>query len=397
MLFLCSCGKIPKENSNYEGEGVSLNEQTLEQLHINENEYIPLNFESQKSVWFTMMDYEDVLKGKTKAEFTDNITDLMDKIKNMGFNTIYVHIRPYNDAYYKSEMFPPAQYCPEDFDPFEIILEKAHNLNLSVHGWINPLRCQRNSQIKSLDNKYLIKNWYDDKDKNGTYVCQVNDRWYLNPAYEEVREYIADGVEEIVKNYNVDGIHIDDYFYPTQDEGFDKEAFQKSGESDLQQWRINNINLMVKGIYDKIKEVNSGMLFGISPQGNMNIDNTVQYADVQKWCSESGYCDYIVPQIYYGFKNENLPFEETVESWISENTCDDVNLVIGICTYKIGQEDKWAGSGKDEWKKDKNIPSRQAEFVIENNCAVAVYSIGSLFDEKISDESECISSILKQG
>lgn len=397
IALLSSCDK---KSDNIENAEISLNEQTLEQLQITDNtdssEYIPLNFETQKAIWLTMMDYEEILDGKTEAEFTDNIVNLMEKIKNTGFNTVYVHLRPYNDSYYKSEMFPPAQYCPDDFDPLEIILEKAHEINLSVHGWINPLRCQTDSELKSLDKKYLTKNWYDDKEKKDTYICKVDDRWYLNPAYEDVRKYIADGVGEIIENYSVDGIHIDDYFYPTQEEGFDKKAFEDSEEKDLQQWRTDNINKMVKEIYNKIKAVNSEMLFGISPQGNMDVDYSVQYADVKRWSSENGYCDYIVPQIYYGFKNESMPFEKTAESWKSENTCENVSLIIGICTYKIGQEDKWAGSGKDEWKNDKNIPSRQAEFVLENNCGIAVYSVQSLFDEKNSEESESLSEILNQ-
>ncbi len=403
IFLLCSCGKNKDSNNNYNDNSgdISLNEQTVEQLRLNDEnnsvDYIPLNYDKQKSVWFTMMDYEKMLNDKTESEFTGDIIKIMEKIKNTGFNTIYVHIRPYNDAYYKSDIFPPSVNCPESFDPFEIIINKAHEQNLSVHGWINPLRCQTDNEIKSLDKKYKIKSWYNDSEKNGSYICNINNRWYLNPAYEEVREYISDGVKEIVENYNVDGIHIDDYFYPDQDEGFDKKAFESSGESDLQQWRINNIDLMIKGIYSAVKEADSEILFGISPQGNMYIDKNVLYADVQKWCSEEGFCDYIVPQIYYGFKNENLPFEQTVTDWKAENTCDKVNLIIGICTYKIGKEDKWAGSGKDEWKNDKNIPSRQAKFVLENNCGIAVYSIETLFDKKNAEELKLLSETLNQG
>ncbi len=397
ILLLCSCGR----KSNREGKNsITLNEQTLEQLQISTEatnlQYIPLNFERQKAVWFTMADHEKMLDNKSEAEFTDDIENLMEKIKNTGFNTIYVHIRPYNDAYYESEIFPPAASYTGDFDSFKIIIEKAHNLNISVHGWINPLRCQKDSELKSLDSKYKIKKWYDDKEKNGSYICMVENRWYLNPAYEEVRQYISDGVREIVENYDVDGIHIDDYFYPTEKEDFDKSAFEQSGQTDLQQWRINNINLMVKEIYDTIKDANPKILFGISPQGNMNIDYSSLYADVKRWSSEEGYCDYIVPQIYYGFKNENMPFEQTVYDWQSENTCEKVDLIIGVCTYKIGREDPWAGSGKDEWQKDKNIPSRQAEFVLNNSCGIAVYSIETLFDEKNKEELTLITDILNE-
>ncbi|MGN0613457.1 MAG: glycoside hydrolase family 10 protein [Porcipelethomonas sp.] len=393
MLLLCSCGEETADNS------LALNEQTLEQLQIpeltseNKTEYQPVNYETQKAVWFTMMDYEDLLYNKSEEEFTQNIEKLLGKIKDAGFNTVYLHVRSYNDAYYKSDMFPPGQYCNVSFDPLLIILDKAHSLELSVHGWINPLRCQTDEELKSLDEKYTIKKWYDDSEKNGTYICMADDRWYLNPAYEEVRKYISDGVREIAGNYDLDGIHIDDYFYPTQNEEFDEKAFKESGQDDLKQWRTENINSMVRGIYDTVKGACPEMLFGISPQGNISIDENNLYADVETWCSEKGYCDYIAPQIYYGFKNENLPFEETVSKWQQLNTCEDVSLVVGICMYKIGSEDQWAGSGINEWVEDKNIPSREAEFVFEKGLGTAIYSVESLMDSKNADELKLLSEL----
>lgn len=282
-----------------------------------------------------------------------------------------------------------------NYDPLEIIISEGHKAKLSVHSWINPLRCQTDAQLKELDNKYIIKQWYDDNSKNGTYIIKINDRWYLNPAYEEVRNYVADGVREIAENYNIDGIHIDDYFYPTQEESFDTAAFKESGNSDLKQWRTENIDNLVKGVYNTIKNVNPNIIFGISPQGNIDSDCNVLYADVKKWCSEEGYCDYIVPQIYYGFENESLPFENTVNEWLKLNTCDNVKLIIGICTYKIGKEDKWAGSGKNEWKETKGIPAKQAEFVFKNKTdGIAVYSYESLFADSIKEEQNKLTEVL---
>lgn len=394
VLSLCACeGKVGIN------ESLVLNEQTLEQLQLElpyeKNVYKPLNFENQKAVWFTVMDFQKTLNGRTQEEFTDDISAVFTKIKDTGFNTVYVHVRPYNDAYYKSDIFPLSESCTGEFDPFEIILEKAHTLNLSVHAWINPLRCQTTEQIKKTDSKYKIRQWYDDSDKNGKYIVEVDGRWYLNPAYDEVREYISDGVWELADNYHIDGVHIDDYFYPTQKESFDKAAFELSGNSDLKSWRTENINLMVQGIYNASKDGNSDVLFGISPQGNIEINMSSLYADVITWCSESGYCDYIVPQLYYGFKNESKPFNETLLEWKNIVTCEDVRLVAGICMYKIGSEDKWAGSGKSEWIEDKNIPSRQISAVIENGVSVAVYSVESLFEEKNSGECSLIAKLLK--
>ena len=402
-VILCSCGKVSDKISE-EIPDMTLGEQTLEQLDIQsvteapDKQYTPVNFDIQKAMWLTMMDYESLLKDRTKQEFTDNIKKAYEDMISVGINTVYVHVRPFNDVYYDSDMFPRAEYYSEDadYDPLEIMLQEGHSAGLSVHAWINPLRCQIDSEMQNTDDKYTIKKWYSDKDKNGTYISQVGDRWYLNPAYDDVIAYICDGISDITENYDVDGIHIDDYFYPTKEDSFDAAAFSESGSDDIEQWRTDNINKMVKSMYKTVRESGSDILFGISPQGNTESNYSTQYADVKKWSAEEGYCDYIVPQIYFGFENESQPFKETVDEWISLNKCDSVNLVIGICTYKIGTEDKWAGSGINEWKENEGIPAKQAEYVLEKNLGTAVYSYGSTFDENIKDECEQLGRVLEQ-
>lgn len=414
LIILCivisiACGCADQsENLKTDSTGaVTLGIQTIEQLQVLEtfnkdiddtnSDYIPLNYEKHQAIWLTMMDYNNILKGKNEKEFTESIKSVLNNIKSAGFNTVYVHVRPYNDAYYDSEIFPRAEYYSEDmeFDPFEIIVSEGHKEQLSIHSWINPLRCQTDPQLKELDDKYIIKQWFNDKSKNGTYIIKIKDRWYLNPAYEEVRDYVTSGVKEIIEKYNIDGVHIDDYFYPTQDDSFDTAAFKESGKSDLKQWRTENIDNLVKGVNNTVKSKNTEMIFGISPQGNIDSDCNVLYADVKKWCSEDGYCDYIVPQIYYGFENESLPFEKTVKEWINLNTNENVKLIIGICTYKLGKEDKWAGSGKNEWKDNDGIPAKQAKYVFESKIdGLAVYSYESLFDDNIKDEREKLSAVL---
>ena len=127
-----------------------------------------------------------------------------------------------------------------DYDALEIFISEAHKLNISVYAWINPLRCQTAEEFSSVPDNFTTKKWFSEFE--GTYICNVNGRMWLNPAYEEVRDFISEGVSEIIKNYDVDGIHIDDYFYPSTDENFDKSAFSDSGEDNLKNWRIENIN-----------------------------------------------------------------------------------------------------------------------------------------------------------
>lgn len=351
---------------------------------LQEDAYRPLNYSIQQAMWFTYMDYEYILLNKTEEEFTKAIVERFVKAKSMGINTVYVQVRAFCDAYYNSKLYPRGVYFAEtsSFDPLAIMINSAHSLNLSVHAWVNPMRAKTDAEMQAMSDEYLPKQWYVDEIKRGTYIVQVEDRWYLNPAYNEVKKFITDGIKEIVSNYNVDGIHIDDYFYPTTDASFEMASFAESNTSDLAAWRMENINVMVKGMYLAVKSINKNVLFGISPQGSIEKNYSTQYADVAKWCKEGGYCDYIVPQIYFGFKNETCPFEQLVFQWQQLASEGKVKLIIGICTYKIGKEDAWAGTGKDEWLADTTVASREVEYVMSNQKlnGVAIFSYSSTFE-----------------
>ena len=403
ILFSCKGQNIHNQNTGYDSS-VSLNEQTLSQLGVTSaeaqksNEYQVLNYEDQIGMWFTYMDYQSILKDCQESDFKKNTAKRFKNAADMGVNTIYVHVRAFGDCYYYSDIFPKGEYYNTDYDPLEIMTEEAHKLGLSIHAWINPLRCQTEEQMRKLDDGFTIKKWYNDSEKNGSYIVNVNGTLYLNPAYQEVVDFISEGVSEIVENYSVDGIHIDDYFYPTTESSFDEAAFSLSENDALSEWRLENVNKMISQIYSTVKDIDQSILFGISPQGNINSDYSGQYADVKKWASESGFCDYIVPQVYFGFENEGCPFAETVQSWMEMNTCTDVKLVIGLCTYKIGNEDKWAGTGKNEWKENRDIVSRQISFCRENKLSCALYSYDSTFSENISDsERSSIAELLNGG
>lgn len=129
--------------------------------------------------------------------------------------------------------------------------------------------------------------------------------YYLNPGYSESNELISAGVKEIVCNYDVDGIHIDDYFYPTTNASFDKDAFSASGYSSLSAFRTDNCTKTVKALYSAVKETNSTALFGIAPQGNIQNNYDFMYADVRTWCAGRDYIDYIMPQIYFDLRTKH--------------------------------------------------------------------------------------------
>lgn len=322
--------------------------------------YRPLNFAAPVGMWFPYMYYEDYLAGKSEEEFRSAVRERYSAAKAQGVNTVYLHVRPNGDAYYDSRLFPKGSLWSGEYDALSVMLDEAHSLGLSAHAWINPLRLQTPEQMDTVSSEFRTKQWYEAK--NGM-VKEVSGRLWLDPSYAEVRELIEEGVREIAENYDIDGIHIDDYFYPTTDTAFDAYEFEQSGASDLAQWRTDNINALVKSIYTAVKGVDDRLLFGISPQGNIDSDYSTQYADVRLWAGTTGYCDYIVPQLYFGFKNECCPFAETLAEWESI-TGGDVTLVIGLAPYKLGKVDKWAGEGgQQEWIDDPGIIEKQIEAI----------------------------------
>ena len=260
------------------------------------------------------------------------------------------------------------------------MIDEAHARGISFQAWINPLRCYQEDDAPNVSITYKTGQWYDTKD--GDYIVKVNSYWWLNPAYKEVTDLIADGVAELVSKYDVDGVHIDDYFYPTTEAYFDSIAFNASSYSSLSQFRLDNCSRMVSGMYNAVKSHNPTALFGVSAQGNVTNNETQLYADVEKWSKEDGYVDYMAPQIYYGFDNGGQPFEQVVEQWDKMLAGTGKSLIPGLAVYKIGTEDEWAGSGRYEWQNDKEIIKRQIIKSQEtsNYGGVILYSYQFIFE-----------------
>ena len=365
IIMFTSCS-IETEISPSESIPDSFQMQTESQFTPDkQNGYTPLNFTNQVGLWLPYMNFENYMYNQSESEYRENIKKILADAKAEDINTIYFHVHPNGDAYYKSEVFPKGTYYTGDYDPLQIMLDEAHNMGISVHAWINPLRLQTIEQMQNLPDDFIVKQWINE---NSPKVKIVNNRWYLNPAYDDVIQLVSESAREIINNYDVDGVQIDDYFYPTTDTDFDIEAFESSENSDLSQWRQDNISKMVKSLHDTVKNSDRHLKFGVSPQGNINANYNTQYADVKLWAGTEGYADYIIPQIYYGFENETCPFEPTLKAW--ENlTNDNISLIIGLAEYKTGEEDKWAGeAGKNEWIDNPDIIQQQIE-VVKNSSA----------------------------
>lgn len=374
-----------------------------------ENEVSEIKNESEniymKAVWLTQFDmmsiYRDGNIQRDKESFTALAETVIRNLKNDGYNTAIVQVRPYSDSFYPSEFYPISNYISgafgnEDiYDPVEILIELTHKYGLEFHAWLNPLRAMRTGEIANVPDKYLIKQWYADPETKGKYIVELDGRLYLNPAYEDVRKLIADGAREVTEKYNIDGVHIDDYFYPTTDENFDsiayKEYINNGGNKSLSKFRNEMLDLMVAGMYSAIKSVGKDTVFGISPAGNIQNTYELMYADVYKWCAEDGYLDYICPQIYFGLEHQTHDFKRVYNTWKSIIKNDNIRLIVGVTLGKAKAGiDNNAGIGKNEWSDHKDVLKRCFEYLAtRSECTgVSVFCYQHMYDPLTGVEVE---------
>lgn len=319
-----------------------------------------------RAIWFSYFELETMLQGKSESAFTANIGSAFDNVNALGLNTVIVQVRPYADAIYPSEYFPWSYLATgteggdPGFDPLKVMVREAHNRGLSIEAWINPYRVRNANYKKELSAGNVVKEFLQSGD-----AVEYNGGIYFDPASDKAQKLIVNGVKEIVANYNVDGIHFDDYFYPTTDEAFDKSSYsaykQSGGQLALADWRRENVNRLVKAVYSAVHDTKNDVRFGISPQGNLENNYNKQFIDVALWLSKGGYVDYICPQIYFGFENSTSPYAETVAQWNDLIRLSSVDLLVGLAPYKVGTEDTWAGDGKNEWKNHSDLLSRMVE------------------------------------
>lgn len=207
---------------------------------------------------------------------------------------------------------------------------------------------------------------------------------------------IVNGVKEIAENYSVDGIHFDDYFYPTSDADFDSVAYdeykKKGDDLSLGDWRRDNVSSLIKSVYKAIKKVNPDIRFGVSPASDIENDYTSLYADIEKWVSEDGYVDYVCPQIYFGFRNVKQPFMFTTKKWVALMRDSKVDLYVGLPLYKCSKVDEYAASEdesiKNEFVDNHDIISRQIIYLskLDKIKGYYIFSYSYLDDDEIKDE-----------
>ncbi|WP_206458370.1 family 10 glycosylhydrolase [Anaerovorax sp. IOR16] len=306
---------------------------------------------------------------------------ILDHAKEMGFNAVVLQVRSSNDALYPSKLYPWSKYltgkeglAPDhDFDPLQFFVEEAHKRGLQLHAWINPYRIT----AKPNDNATLTSQNPAVQHPEWT-VTHSDGKMYWNPGEPGAREYILEGVNEILDNYDVDGIQIDDYFYPGSNFA-DNDTFAQYGNgfSSIQDWRRDNIDQLVKGIYDIVHMKDSNLVFGVSPMGiwaNKSTDArgsdtrgaesyNKNYADSRGWVKK-GYVDYIIPQIYWNIGFNLADYQKLLNWWCDVVDGTDVDLYIGQAAYRVGNSDTsspWYGVSEIERQVNLNRTKSQVK------------------------------------
>ncbi len=379
-----------------------LAERGFKDIGSNKN-YQPLNYDIIKACWISQFDFDSVYcsnrKQRSESAFTSLVEKAYDNLLTLGFNTVIVQVRPNTDSFYPSAYYPWSYYAVykygkiSSYDPLEIMIREAHERGLSFHAWINPMRGMSSTNLGKISEEYPMMNWVGTRK-----FYNYNSINYLNIAYEDVRQLIINGASEIVRNYDVDGVHMDDYFYFGDTPAFDNVEYNaakaKNSNLTLQQFRFNNLNTLVSGIYSAIKTENPNVLFGISPAGNLNSMATKYYADVKTWLSEDGYLDYIMPQIYFGMEHETWSFSATYERWSEVTTNPNIKFTCGMSLGKAvsgydGTGDQYAGSGYSEWINNKDVFKKCFEYAVEqeNFGGYAVFCYQYMFDPNTGAEN----------
>lgn len=304
---------------------------------------------------------------------------LLEQHKANGMNAIMLQVRPAADAFYAKSREPWSQWLmgkqglapAPGYDPLAFAIKEAHFRGMELHAWFNPYRATTSANAVVAE-EHMTR-------KHPEFFFVYGGQKQFDPGIPEVREYIVQVILDVVKGYDVDGIHFDDYFYPYKIAGQtikDASTFSKypNGFTNISDWRRNNVDLLIKQLDDSIHHYKKFVKFGVSPFGiwkNLAEDSSGSatnglsnyselYADSRKWIKE-GWVDYINPQIYFSFSRRAAPFATLVDWW--GNNTYGRHLYIGQGPYLMHN-----GSTKREaaWAKPGQIPD-QIRYLRENN------------------------------
>lgn len=299
------------------------------------------------------------------------VISILDLHKKLGMNTIILQVRPTADAFYQSSLEPWSRYlngkqglAPNPFyDPLEFWIDECHKRGMELHAWLNPYRVAQNVNDELSVNHIAFQ--------HPEWIIAYGNKLYFDPGIPETREFIAKVVKDIVQRYDVDAIHMDDYFYPypTKDPFPDTTSFRFYSRGFLPEniadWRRENVDITIEMIHDTIQSVKPWVKFGISPfgvwrniaddpggsdtrAGATNYDDL--YANIIKW-QENGWIDYCLPQLYWYIGQPAADFEKLVYWW--KNHTYNRAMYIGQAPYRID-----ANSETPQWREPDQLPKQ---------------------------------------
>ncbi|MEM6822259.1 MAG: family 10 glycosylhydrolase [Verrucomicrobiota bacterium] len=281
---------------------------------------------------------------------------IFDEAKDIGLNTIIFQVRPAGDTFYKSAYEPWSGFltgamgrAPKPFyDPLEFAIKEAHKRGLKLHAWINPFRAKSGSY--SFTSNHIIR-------KRPEWVKRSGKKLWMEPGIPEARTYVLKVTRDLVKRYDIDGIHIDDYFYPYPpsnlkpkrqifDDSKSWNTYRKSGgKLSRNDWRRDNINQFVENFYKTVKRAKPHVLVGISPFGiwrpgvppsiKASLDAYEHLCADSRFWLQMGWCDYFSPQLYWSIHPPDQSFTTLLHWWNDQNV-KGVKLWPGIASDRVG-------------------------------------------------------------
>jgi uncharacterized lipoprotein YddW (UPF0748 family) len=315
------------------------------------------------------------------------LDSMLDVLKGMGMNAVFMQIRPNGDALYPNtyapwskwltgkQGTPPSPY----YDPLDYAIKAAHSRKMELHAWLNPYRATFDGDTTGLALTHLFKSLPPDYRKQ--WMFKYGNRYYLNPANPSVIDHLTEIVGDVITRYNVDGIHFDDYFYPYKEAGESLNDYAEfvsypRGFTNIDDWRRDNVSRLIEKVSKRIKQQKPYVKFGISPFGvwrNKDKDPVRGsdtkagltcyddlYADVLLWL-EKDWIDYVAPQLYWSIGFAPADYQKLV-GWWGKNTYGK-HLYIGQATYKVGNS-----NNDPNW----NLPSQTSNQVALNRSSAPV-------------------------
>lgn len=343
---------------------------------------LPVKSDELRGAWVSTVSNLDwpskASYGKVETQKAEYI-QLLDDLQAMGMNAVFVQVRPSADAIYPSQLVPWSSYLTgtvgkdPGYDPLQFLIDETHRRGMEFHAWFNPFRASTGSDASKLPSNHVAN-------QHPEWIVKFGGKLYINPGIPAARQHVIDAIMEVVRNYDVDGVHLDDYFYPTGETASSKfnddstyKSYNANKVSNKGDWRRDNINEFVRDLGLRVHQAKPQVSYGISPYGvwrNKASDVTGSdtkasvtaydstYADVRTWI-RNGWIDYVTPQIYWSLTRKEVRYDILADWWAGEVRGTGVKLYIGHAPYKLATPEIGWGTAQeiiDQLEYNRKIP-----------------------------------------